>query len=120
MNGRDCAESVRQACKQRVTTLQHPPAKKLQLTSERAGGVDPEQQGAGVAERSPAMGQLAGKIEAVAGLQHVMLQLVQPDLELSTQHVDELLAFMLIGSAARRPRCYAEEMRFHLADAKGQ
>src|SRR5438067_6265135 len=68
----------------------------------------------------PPMADRALEPEAIAFVQRVALQLVEPDLERPRDHEDELLALVRIGSVAAGARLHAKQLALELPRAYRQ
>src|SRR6266849_7947871 len=62
----------------------------------------------------------AFKIEAVAGLQAIVLAVAEPDFKCAAEDVEEFLAFVGVGFAAAAAGFHAEKVRFHDGVAPGE
>src|SRR5262245_66653558 len=66
------------------------------------------------------MAHRAFEPEAVALLQRLTLQFVEPDLERAAHHVDELFALMRVGAVAAGAGWHSEDLTLQLASANRQ
>src|SRR6266852_8063991 len=82
-------------------------------TLECGRGIYPEHQGLRSPRIFPAMRRGTLEIQAVAGLQPVVLGFAQPDLEFTAQNVQKFLALVGVRFAAPPAGLYSEEMRLH-------
>src|SRR4051812_7077325 len=81
------------------------------IASEGRRRVDPEERRFRLAGIEPAMPVAALEPEAVARLQDEAVQLVEPDLQRTRDHEDELFALMRVGAVAAGERTDAEQHR---------
>src|SRR5450432_3797005 len=60
------------------------------------------------------------KMQGISPVQYVSLYFVQTHLQRASQYMNEFLAFMVVGTAARNTRSDPENVRFQLRFAKNQ
>src|SRR5579864_8528270 len=66
------------------------------------------------------MRRRALEIQAVAGLQKIMLAVAQPNFKSAAKDMQEFLAFVCVGFAAAAPGFHAKQMRLHRGVAPGE
>src|SRR5579859_367394 len=90
------------------------------LPSKCRRRVDPQHPGFLAPRILPAVRNRAFKIKTVAGLQPVMLALIQPDFKVAPKNMQEFLALVRVGLAAAAAGLYAEKVRLHRRVAPGK
>src|SRR5260370_1190553 len=87
---------------------------------KRGRSIDPKQPRLRAAGIAPAMRRGAFEVQAVAGLQAIVLAVAQPDFKRAAEHVEEFLALVGVGFGAAPGGLHAETMRLPVGVAPGE
>src|SRR5258707_9701231 len=87
---------------------------------KRGRSIDPKQPRLRAAGIPPAMRRGAFEVQAVAGLQAIVLAVAEPDFKCAAEDVEEFLAFVCVGFAAAPAALHTEKMRLHDGIAPGE
>src|SRR5579859_2066673 len=80
---------------------------------KRRWSIDPQQPRLRTPGIAPAVRRRTFKVQAVAGLQMIVLTVAEPDFKRAAQHVQEFLAFVRVRFAAAPAGFHAKKMRLH-------
>src|SRR5208337_12954 len=88
--------------------------------SETCRGVHPQERGLLLTEVLPAVRLCAFKVRAVTGIKYITFDLIQPDLQFSLQHENELFAFVSVRTTAPRAWSDTKQVGLHHFVARRQ
>src|SRR5258708_16228765 len=87
---------------------------------KRGRSIDPKQPRLRAAGIPPAMRRGAFEVQAVAGLQAIVLAVTKPDFKRAAEDVKEFFAFVRVGFAAAPAGFHTKKMRLHGSVAPGE